>query len=177
MKIFKRKVNKLRQLTNIVILIIDLGLVSHIANAQSISSAELINDAKRYDEKVIHYKGEIIGDVMKRGSHTWINVTDGQNAIGIWVDYPSIKNITYTGSYKTRGDKVELTGIFHRACIEHGGDLDIHAQSVTKITSGSQIHEELDFNKINIAVISSGILVILFLWNLLIRKNSPPDNP
>ncbi len=154
----------------LVILIVGLGLISHIACAQSISSTELINNAKQYDGKIVHYQGEVIGDIMKRGDHAWININDGQNAIGIWIENSSAKDIVYTGGYKIKGDVLGLTGTFHRACIEHGGDLDIHAQSATKITSGSQIYEELDFNKIKAAVILSGILLILFLWNLLNRK-------
>jgi len=145
-------------------------LMAGISYGEPMASSELINNAKQYDGKTIQYKGEVIGDIMKRGEHAWINISDGQNAIGVWVDNSLTKDITYTGGYKTRGDNVEFVGIFHRACIEHGGDLDIHCQSLIKITSGIQIYEALDFNKIKVAFILSGVLLVLLLCSLLIRK-------
>ena len=146
--------------TSIIIMI--FGLIVHIAYAQPISSAELINNAKQYNGKVVDYRGEVIGDTMMRGQYAWVNINDGQNAIGIWVLEALIKDITHKGSYGFRGDIVEITGKFDRSCPEHGGDLDIHAQSMRKITSGRQIFDNLDFNKIKIALILLGIALLLF---------------
>ena len=170
---FRYKVNMLRRLTNSMVLSIVFGSIVHIADAQSISSTDLINKAKQYDGKVVYYQGEVIGDIMMRGQYAWININDGQNAIGIWVSKSLIKDIVYKGSYRFRGDEVRVTGIFHRSCPEHGGDLDIHAQSIRKVISGRQIFYNLDFNKIKKALILLGILMLLSLWDLLVRKRYP----
>lgn len=152
------------------ILIIGFLLIAHIAYAQSISSTDLINNAKQYDGKVVNYRGEVIGDIMTRGQYAWVNINDGQNAIGIWVVKTLIKDIMYKGSYAFKGDEIEVTGIFNRSCSEHGGDIDIHVQSINNITSGRQIPESLDFNKIKSAFMLSGILILFLLWDLLARK-------
>ncbi|MDP2927900.1 MAG: DNA-binding protein, partial [Candidatus Omnitrophota bacterium] len=55
------------------------------AFSQSLSSSELINNAKEYDGKLIVYSGEVIGDVMLRGEFAWVNINDGQNALGAWM--------------------------------------------------------------------------------------------
>jgi hypothetical protein len=107
---------------------------------------------------------------MIRGQYAWVNINDGQNAIGIWTTGALIKNITYKGSYGFKGDAVEIMGKFNRSCPEHGGDLDIHAQSIRKVTSGKQIFESLDFNKIKIALILLGIVFLLYVSNLITLK-------
>ena len=120
--------------------------------AQAISSSELINNAKEYDGRMVSYSGEIIGDIMARKEHSWVNVNDGKNAIGIWIKKEQIKDIIYTGSYNAKGDLVEITGVFHRSCVEHGGDLDIHAQTITKISSGNKISHALNTRAIKFAL-------------------------
>jgi len=138
--------------------------------AQSISSPELINNAKQYDGKTVVYEGEVIGDIMVRGEYAWINVNDGKTAIGIWIDKDLTKNILYAGSYKSKGDWVEITGVFHRACVEHGGDLDIHAQAIRKIGLGRQTPERLNLGKRNFAFVLFWILCLIIILRQLKLK-------
>lgn len=138
--------------------------------AQPIPSAELINNAKQYDGKAIVYQGEVIGDVMARGDFAWINVNDGNNAIGIWLDKNMVKDIAYTGSYKSKGDVVEVVGLFNRACSQHGGDLDIHAQTLRVVNPGRQIQEGLNTDKRNRAIIFLGVLILVWILSRLKTK-------
>jgi len=131
---------------------------------QHISSTELINKAKEYDGKNVVYAGEAIGDVMVRGDSVWVNLNDGENAIGIWLNKKLAKEIRFTGSYQTKGDRLEITGVFQRNCIQHGGDMDIHAQSIRKISPGKLIKEELDTGKRNFTFILLGILCLVFVF-------------
>jgi hypothetical protein len=137
------------------------------AFAQPISSTELINNAKQYDGKIVTYAGEVIGDVMARGDYAWINLNDSQNAIGVWIDRNLTKDIIYTGSYRSKGDWVEITGIFHRACLQHGGDLDIHAKTIKKIIPGRALNEQLNLGKRNLVLILFAILVIVWILRVL----------
>jgi len=116
------------------------------------------------------YEGEVIGDIMKRGGFAWMNVNDGQNAIGIWVNASLVKDIVYTGSYKALGDRVEVTGIFNRACSEHGGDLDIHSQVIRKTAPGRQVRERLNLGKRNLVIVLLGILCLIWILSLLKRR-------
>lgn len=137
------------------------------AYAQSISSAELINNAKLYDGKAVIYEGEVIGDIMVRGEYAWINVNDGQNAIGIWLDKNLTRDILFTGSYKSKGEWLEISGIFQRACLGHGGDLDIHALAIRKIRPGRQTIERLNISKKNRALVLLGVLCLVAVLKLL----------
>ncbi|MFH0917935.1 MAG: DNA-binding protein [Candidatus Omnitrophota bacterium] len=139
------------------------------AFSQSLSSSELINKAKEYDGKLIVYSAEAIGDLMLRGNFSWVNMNDGENALGVWVNSGLAKEINFTGNYKTRGDNLEVVGIFHRSCAEHGGDLDIHAQSLRKIANGRLVKERLNFDKVNLGFILLG--AVFLIWILILFKH------
>jgi len=144
---------------------------SHDCYAQSISSVELINNAKNYNSNTVVYKGEVIGDIMVRGEYAWINVNDEKNAIGIWIKKELIKDIIYTGSYKAKGDLVEITGKFNRACIEHGGDLDIHAHYLIKISSGNVVSHTVNAKQINLALSLFLTIILACLLRITIPFN------
>lgn len=151
--------------------IITLLLSSQASAAGNpLNSNELINNAKKYDGREITYSGEVIGDIMRRGEFAWLNVNDGNNAIGVWVNTALIKGIDFTGSYKSVGDAVEVSGIFHRACLEHGGDLDIHAQTLRKITAGKIVEHKADSFKGKLILILLGVLFLVWISSLFRRK-------
>lgn len=137
---------------------------------QPVTSTELIINARQYDGKEVVYSGEVIGEVMRRGGNAWANINDGNNAIGVWLDNGMAENIGFTGSYKSKGDFVEITGVFNRACQEHGGDLDIHARSLRKLSSGRALTENINSGKIRTAVIFLGVLCLILILRFLSRK-------
>ncbi len=154
----------------LIILLFVLILGPQAVFSQVLSSNELITRAKQYDGKLISYCGEVIGDVMKRGEFAWVNINDGDNAIGVWMNAALTKEINFTGTYKSRGDTLEITGIFHRACLEHGGDLDIHAQTLRKLAGGKFVNHKLDFLKVELILILSGALFLIWILTLFKRK-------
>ncbi len=138
-----------------------------VCYAQQISSTELINNAKEYDGKGVVYVGEAVGDVMMRGDFAWVNINDGENAIGVWLNKELAGEIKFTGSYRSKGDRLEITGVFQRNCTQHGGDTDIHAQGIRKISSGRVVSEKLDTSKRNFVFI---LLVVLCLASVFVRR-------
>jgi hypothetical protein len=160
-----------RLLVRLALVCCTLFLALTAAYAKSVSSSELIENARQYDGQTITYAGEVIGDVMVRGRFAWINVNDGKNAIGIWLDRELAKDIAYTGSYTSRGDWVEVEGVFHRACLQHGGDLDIHALALRKTKDGEKIDGTLSLHKRNLAFALLGVLcLVLILRQLKIKR-------
>lgn len=153
----------------LLILLLILGTGKFVF-AQSITSDELINNAKEYDGKLVTYTGEVIGDVMSRGKFCWVNINDGSNALGFWLSAALAKEIEFTGSYKSRGDVLELVGVFHRACLEHGGDLDVHVQSLRKVAPGRMIKDKWNSDKVRLSLILLGALLIVWILNLLPHK-------
>jgi len=140
------------------------------ASVPVVASNDLIEHAKDYDGKIVSFQGEVIGDIMRRGDFAWINVHDGQNALGIWAKSPLVLPITFTGNYKSTGDIIEAKGIFHRACVEHGGDLDIHADSLTVIKPGHKRTEPFHAGEKKLVFGLIGATVCLLILRLLRRK-------
>ena len=141
-----------------------------VSFAQSLSSSELINNAKQYDGRLITYSGEVIGEVMSRGQNAWVNINDGNNALGVWMSSLLAKEINFVGNYQSRGDNLEITGIFHRACLEHGGDLDIHAQGLRKLKDGWMVSHSINLDARNLSLILLGVLFLIWILTLFRRK-------
>ncbi|MHB1346132.1 MAG: DNA-binding protein [Candidatus Humimicrobiaceae bacterium] len=137
------------------------------SNALEVGSNELIDHVADYDKKEIVYSGEVIGDIMNRGQNCWINVSDRDNAIGVWAEISSAEDIEYKGSYRYKGDEVKVTGVFNKACPEHGGDLDIHAQKIEVIRKGYTSNRPVNFY----FILTAGILfVIAIAMNFIIFR-------
>lgn len=131
------------RLRRVVLLLLLLLLPSSAkAAAQAVTSTELIEDALAFNEKAVTYRGEVIGDILYRGDSAWVNVSDGVNAIGCYIPASEAEKIDSIGRYRIVGDTVELTGIFHRDCPEHGGDLDIHADTIIVLKKGHEVEDK-----------------------------------
>ena len=153
----------------LVTLILSLGFFTSAGKilAQPVSSDDLISHARDYDGKIVSYEGEIIGDIMKRGAFSWVNINDGKNALGVWAKNDLLKGLVYTGSYRCQGDLVEATGIFHRSCLEHGGDLDIHASSLRKVSSGRNKSEKINTEKLKMVFMLLGVSCLVLILSQL----------
>lgn len=132
--------------------------------AQPLSVAEILKDPKSFDGKTIVFEGEVIGDVMRRGNFAWVNVYNYDDALGVWMSASLAAGIDYTGSYREIGDKIEVVGVFHRACPEHGGDMDLHAQGMRRISCGAPIPEKLSAKKRNVIIILLGVFTVLWIF-------------
>jgi hypothetical protein len=104
-----------------------------------VSCAALIDRGRDYDGKEILFEGEAIGEPMRRGEHAWVNVLDASGAMGAWMPAADLATFTHYGSYREKGDLVRLRGVFHRACPDHGGDMDIHVESVEPLERGGAV--------------------------------------
>lgn len=123
----------------IALLLLIVPAVS-LAETGSVGSNDLIDRAKDYDGQTVVYEGEVVGDILYRGDYAWLAVSDGANTIGCYVTKAQAEQISFVGGYGKRGDTVRVEGVFHRACAEHGGDLDLHADTTTIITVGGLVN-------------------------------------
>ncbi len=153
----------------ILCLVVSVGLFIAAASAPIIKINDLIENSKEYDNREVTIQGEVLGEALERGNYVWINITDNTNYIGIWLDASDAEKITFYGDYKHKGDMIKVTGIFHRACTEHGGDIDIHNLDMQVIQKGSLLQEKISASKI-IAVIASGLIMFLVIGIYKILK-------
>ncbi|MBU3191794.1 hypothetical protein K9O30_20030 [Clostridium bowmanii] len=133
---------------------------------------DLIENSKSIDKDKIILKGEAIGEAMNRGKYSWVNISDGNTAMGIWLESEQEKSIKNLGKYGYKGDTVEVVGIFNRACIEHGGDMDVHALSIKVIDVGGKVIIPISKNKKNIAILLTLITLALILTYIKFAKST-----
>ncbi len=145
-----------------------VGPLPALAQAKLVTSTQLIEQNKNWNNKKVTFQGEVIGDVMRRGDFAWINVNDdayqrrnveeGQKLVGynsgqsVWVPSSLVEQIQFVGGYDASGDIVRVTGIFRNACPEHGGDMDIHASTLSLVTPGHVVAHPFDFVRLLVAI-------------------------
>jgi len=127
---------------------------------------------------------------MVRGDMAWIHVNDdpyylenveegaqlgGYNSgMAIWLPASETDAITYFGDYKHEGDIVEVEGVFNAACGEHGGDMDIHATTLTVIQPGHEVVDEIRPGKVIWAVVLALLALGLYLGNRFWQHGTEP---
>ena len=153
--------------------IVVLALLARTASGQ-VPSSELVERGRAYDGKEIDFTGEVIGDPMPRGDHLWINVTDGENALGVWVGRSAFPPNLRFGSYRATGDTIRVQGTYHDSCPEHGGDTDIHAAAITVFATGAPTEHAVKRSSVVLAGVLLGASIATFtLWRRRERKKRP----
>lgn len=142
----------------------------HLVFAQSETIEDLISNSKRYDGKKVIVEGEAIGHLMKRGDHAWFNINDDTSSIGIWINSSLTDNMQYLGKHAVKGDWVRVDGMFYSHCSMHGGDTDIHADSMAIVRKGNAIKLTHDPTKVNILTLLTGLMVCLYIIKILKRQ-------
>lgn len=116
------------------------------------TSGELVNEPKRFDGMRIEFKGEAIGEAMRRGENAWLHLNDDaymlknveegaplggfNSGMPVWAPGALADRVEVFGDYKHQGDVVRVEGVFNAACTQHGGDMDIHADSLRILAAG-----------------------------------------
>ncbi|WMJ22990.1 hypothetical protein RBG61_13530 [Paludicola sp. MB14-C6] len=158
---------KILRVISIVFIIFFVFSSEVFAQEKATEINALIENAKQLDNKTVTVEGEAVGEPLERGKYCWVNINDTTNAIGVWVNSEDAKQIKKYGDYKNKGDIIRVTGVFRRACKEHGGEADIHNESMQIIKHGYSVHEDISVVKLIIAVM---LVLILILAIFFIHK-------
>ncbi|MCB2295516.1 hypothetical protein LGK95_18705 [Clostridium algoriphilum] len=157
-----------KTIKTIILICILVYSVSITCMAKEYSNfSQLIENSKKIDNSKITLKGEAIGECMNRGEYSWVNISDGSTAMGIWIKSKQVQSIKTFGKYGYKGDIVKINGTFNRECKEHGGDMDIHASTVEIIDAGCRVKVSISGNKKCVALVL--VLVTLGLSYIYIK--------
>jgi hypothetical protein len=138
----------------------------------AIQSSMLVGNSSAYDGKAIIFFGEIVGGVMERGDFVWVNVHDGEYAIGVYAPKELFNYSVVSGDYNHKGDMIEVAGVFNRACREHGGDTDLHARTLRVVARGYEVGHPLSMSKVFLT-----LLLLVMNIPLLIILNRVTNAP
>lgn len=120
----------------------------------------LIEHSLTRDHQTVVIEGEVLGEVLERGDHAWLNVNDGTNAIGVYLRLDQTTELKVFGDYFNIGDKIRVVGVFERSCVEHGGEMDIHATSIKIIEPGRPIEHPISSWKFVLAIIFMSLALL-----------------
>lgn len=149
----------------ITALCIALLQTGYVTGAAPVKINDLIENPVMYDGKRISIAAEAIGEKMNRKDGTWVNIHDGSNAIGVWMTKAESEKISVYGGYGKIGDVLDISGVFHRHCVEHGGEPDIHLSSINAVKMGKIIENNISSAKIySSAVLVTMAILILILF-------------
>jgi len=145
----------------------------------TVASAALIENASVWDNRSISFAGEAVGEAMIRGDHAWLhvnddayqarNLDDGRPRAGynsgqaIWAPAELARRVRLFGDYRNEGDAVRVSGEFHAACREHGGDMDIHATGLEIVREGHSVAQKLNIGRLWIGLALLAIAGALWL--------------
>ena len=150
-----------------LLLIVLMMLLSGVTSATHITIDELIERPGAYDGVVVVIQGEVVGDVMVRGEHAWINVADDTGVLGVFAPSRLVKGLV-PGRYSMRGDQVVIRGVFNRSCVQHGGDMDIHAEAIELVEQHQPITTPIEQWKVwlsaALALVYSGLLLERYVF-------------
>lgn len=150
-------------------------------------SSELVENFKKYDGREVVFKGEVVGEVIKRGDFAWLNINDDPYSVksipaggkptgynsgqSIWIPFDEARKVRFAGSYNFQGDIVEVKGIFHAACPEHNGEMDIHASSLKVLKTGQKINHSISRGRI----LTLAFLALILFFLAALKLFLSPD--
>ena len=146
------------------ILLLTFLLTPGLVRAES--GKELTENPTSFDGKQVMFQGEVIG-IMIRGDYAWVNLFDSGYAVGVWSRADDARMVSSIGDYNNLGDEVEVVGIFHMACLEHGGDMDVHAVTLEISSKGHAIERMPSFMIILVSVV---LAVFAIFSSLYLRR-------
>lgn len=131
------------------------------ANAPSRVSTTLLYECPRlYDGREVVYTGEVVGEVLQREDHAWVQLNDdayatslgplpshgvaaGANSgIGVAIPLEAVESIEHVGAHERLGDRLTVRGIFQRTDPDDGGGTTIRASQVLRITRGGVVEAQ-----------------------------------
>lgn len=163
--------NKIIRLPILVLCIFFSFIIS--VDAEDYTLNDLIEKGKELNGKQVVISGEAIGEPLNRGENTWVNINDKTNAMGVYMDTNYSNKITTYGGFNKIGDTIKVSGVFNRACKEHGGDMDIHALNVDILENGKKLEDKVPIYKIVLCFILTIITSILgmIVYKILNKNN------
>lgn len=151
-----------------------LLLIVPLARAESGNA--LIENSASFDGKTVTLRGEVIG-VLMRGNYGWLNILDSDVAIGVWCRAEDARKVTVIGDYRHVGDTVEVIGTFYMADPEQGGDLDIHADNFTVVSTGRELGRSPSLPLVAFSIVLVVVAIFVSSFLMHIRKEKERTVP
>lgn len=148
------------------------------SGALPVDSTVLIECPDTFDGRVVEYRGEAVGAVLRRGPRAWAQLNDDVYALvagplpahrqsvggnsGMAVSLPApVAADLVVGGADWRGDVLTVRGPYRRAAVEDGEGPSILAEAVTDITPGVAVEPPVSRRRVLTAALLIGVTAAL----------------
>ena len=141
--------------------------VESLSNPSPYSSADiraLLSAGQRQDGNDVVFTGEATGSpIIADEGHVWVNMKNSGAMIGVYMSNELAEQITHYARYEHTGDTITVRGVYHLACAEHNGELEVHADQIEINAAGTSWTNPVHpvFYIIGIVLIVIGITLTL----------------
>ncbi len=136
-----------------------------------------------YDGARVVVTGEVVGDRLNAeagSNHSWITLYSlrkgtaevyNPSSIQVYVSNSLAETIDTYGRYNVRGTRVQVSGTFNLACVDHEGLSDIHADSLQVVQKGSKVSSSFDLLSFlpGVIAVALGLLLMLVYRRMMER--------
>lgn len=125
------------------------------------------------DGSAVRFAGEVVGEPVNAESGLkWVSVNDSSGqSIAVLLTQDQLAGIDAFGDYQHTGTQVEVTGVYHVACGEHQGELDVHVAQIEITSPGSAREHAVDRDTLVMALALTVIgLLLVVTYAVLSRR-------
>lgn len=124
-----------------------------------VTSEQLLDCPESFTRRTVRYQGEAVGGVLRRDDGAWVHVNDdayagpidqtparrehhgGNAGIGVFLPLELADRISTVGGPQTRGDLIEVVGVFSRVHPSSREVAVVHAESLELVRSGGRFSD------------------------------------
>jgi hypothetical protein len=154
------------------------GIAEHEPVGRAISG-EVMDCPREFDQHVVEYIGEVVGDVLRRRNGAWVLMNDdayglevgplalhreprGTNSgLPVWLPNPYPDLVESPGRAGVRGDVLRVVGVLHRVDPDDGGGLTIRATSAEVVAPAEKAPEPFDREQALFAILLAALAVVV----------------
>ena len=142
------------------------------ANYRDEDVKSLLGASYRLDGKTVRFTGVATGAALAADDgHVWICVKSAGRSIGVLVDAEQAAQVTHFTDYTNEGDDIVVEGTFNRACAEHAGELEVHAENISVEAQGGPVERPVPGVRLVVAVVLALLaLVATIACQVVLRR-------
>ena len=126
----------MRRILKIYLFILILTRGIPLVWSQSTDLGQILSAPDDFDSRTVELEAEIIGEPLGTGKGIWINIKDDYSNLGVFIkEAKQLEGIEHWGSYKEKGDRLKIKGVFNKDCPRHQIS-DLHLQDFRVIERG-----------------------------------------
>ena len=132
----------------------------------------LVSANRALNDSEVSFTGEAVGDIVNADEgHKWVNIRGSSNsAISVYMPDDLAKLIQNVGDYHMTGTTLKITGTYHIACLEHEGELDVHASTAEVTDNGGPVTHMVAPGRLEAAFVLCIVAGLLLMAFLLVRR-------